>query len=116
MAKITNPLFSLSASGQVGRLLYRNTNGVQTARVRTFRRAPPPTAAQSAVRNSCKVAALQWAALTVAEREEWNERGIKYRSTQDNENLTTLNNGWALWLQEWFLQQATATQLPLIPT
>jgi hypothetical protein len=116
MAKITNPLFSIAASGTVGKITFTNTNGKQTARALSFRRPPQPTEPQQTVRDNCRTAAAYWAALTPDERAEWAARGLKLRYITDPENLTTLNNGWALFLSEWCLQQSTIDQPPYFPT
>jgi hypothetical protein len=116
MAVITHPLFSISASGSVGHIVYNNSSGKQTARVRSFRRVPLASAAQTTCRNNCRLAAIAWAGLDEQTREEWATRGLKLRYVSDAENLTTLHNGWTLWLGEWCLQQATPSRYPLIPT
>lgn len=115
MAKVTNPLLSISASGRVGGVVFRNTGGNHTARALPSGSASVPTQPQLDVRNNCRSAAQAWAAMDQAQKDQWAARGLKLRFSSDRENLTTLNNGWALFLQEWNLQQASAQRLPMLP-
>lgn len=115
MAKVTAPLFSNSAAGTLGRIIYRNPLSGQTAGLRTFRNPPPPTQAQLDVRQNCRDAAAYWATMTDTERAEWKTRGIITRSTTEDERAINLQHGWALFLKEWVLQQASATNPPMMP-
>jgi len=93
MARVTDPLFSKSASGRLGRdLLFRGGgSGTRVSRPpdpsRTNQGAP--TAGQAAVRARYSAAAAQWRALDPDQREQW-----QFAAAADPRNL----HGWALYL------------------
>lgn len=94
MARVTDPLFSRSASGRIGTaLLFRaGKSGPRVSRPPDPRRVnqAPPSTAQAAVRARYSAATSAWRALTPAERAQWN---VDARS--DPRNI----HGWALFLQ-----------------
>ena len=72
MAKVTGPLFSMSASGTIGdAVTYGSWMGIPWARV-WFKPQNPQTAKQVNVRDALIIALAYWKALPEAEQEKWN--------------------------------------------
>lgn len=93
MARVTDPLFSRSASGRIGAdLLFRGgKSGPRVSRPPDPRRTnqAPASTAQAAVRARYSAAATSWIALAPEERQQWNSA-----ARADARNI----HGWALYL------------------
>lgn len=105
MAKVTGPLFSLSASGSVaGKLTIRNTRHGFTAVHKTTPH-DPATQFQLIERQTMRDAAAAWNTLDPEIKLIWNSSAIP-----------TIKSGWMDFFQEWKTQRIAAGSLPLIPT
>lgn len=104
MAKTHGPLFSLAASGSIGKVLTFN----QGAHVQVARRSPrstaPPSVPQIDYRNRCRAASAYWRAMPAAEKTEWSDVAA-----------LTGRPVFAKYLLEWISQAATPEQPPLLP-
>ena len=104
MAKTRGPLFSIGASGSIGRVLTFNpTNTVTTARKKPHR-YPAPSGPQIQHRQKCRDAATAWHALTEIERADWSTLAQQHGQLP-----------FAKYLLEWIAQQSTPSQPPFIP-
>lgn len=104
MAKIINPLFSVAASGSIGKaLVFRNNPAAPTARLYSHPTGDP-TVAQARYRLAASHAASLFNALTTTERDKWQHVA------------TALDLPiFALYMREFSIQAATLTAPPLIP-
>lgn len=126
MATVRAPLFSISASGSVGKLsfseLAQHRNAVKrmlghTTTVRARARKPhaPVSQAQIAHRAAVKAAAKAWKALPQLTQAKWKAKGITVRVASRRGLAFRLLHGYALFLTEWFIQGITSPDLPLLP-
>ncbi len=75
MAKITHPLFSVAASGALGRnIIFGTTTGTRIAK-RWHQPSGAPSAAQTARRNAYAAAADAWALLDAPTKSNWTATG-----------------------------------------
>lgn len=104
MAKTTNPLFSVAASGRIGKVLtFRQGETISTARMWRDQTAAASTY-QMAARLRMSWASSIFATLTASERAKWQ----KYA---DAMSLPI----FAAYMREFAAQQCTLTAHPLIP-
>jgi len=104
MAKIRSPLFSVGASGTVGRkLTFRRTANGALAQA-TPTPTGPPTSAQLYERNRVREAADLWRTMDAPTKAIWR-------------NLGTLRNvnPWLIFCNEYKTQLTVSPELPLIP-
>lgn len=104
MAKVRAPLFSVAASGTIGKkLTYRQTAGgsiCQTPPIPTG----DPSAAQTEERQRFAVALNSWATLPTATKEQWQGAA-----------LTLGHQPVMLYTREYLLQRVQPPALPMIP-
>jgi len=104
MPRVTGPLFSIAASGRVGRVLqYRQTTRGSEVQQRSTRRAAPSTP-QKSERARVHAAAIIWRTLDALTRAEWYAYAV-----------IRGNNAWIEFCREYLLQQCTGETLPMIP-
>lgn len=104
MAKTTNPLLSLSATGTVARTVeYRRIRGVSTAQ-RHGNPTGQPTAPQAENRAAWAEAATAWRALTPTARAQWSALAA-----------TRSRPPFAQFAKEWRDQRIEAPALPVLP-
>lgn len=115
MAKIKGPLFSLAASGTVGRISFSQAGTATHARNVPRQRADSPTQYQIDHRQRCKDAAASWAAMSVFDKDKWHAKGTTTRPSGAAGTVYTLNNGWPLYFQEWLLQNIDPPGAPRLP-
>lgn len=104
MAIIRNPLFSIAASGTIGRILT-----IRSAETRTIASLPMrPNAQPSAAQQQCRLrgswAATTWAGLTTAEQDQWKALA-----------LTRELPPFGLYMREFCAQRCTLTRKPQVP-
>jgi hypothetical protein len=104
VAKVTNPLHSLSASGSIGGVVtFRNTNNGAVV-TNTPRPYAATTPAQLIQQGRMKAARTAWGALNAADLRNWRKVGKKYG-----------RSAWASFFTEYQFQNVTAPGAPLIP-
>jgi transcription elongation factor len=115
MARVKNPLFSLAATGSVGKITFNGSKNQTTARSKPSSATSTPSAAQVNIRTKCSNAASAWAALSPEERTAWAQKGITKRYAANSKKPLYLANGYALFLKEWHLQNIVPPSIPLRP-
>jgi hypothetical protein len=104
MAKLRAPLFSISASGRVGRVLcYSATRHGASAR-RAGRPTGQASAAQLAERERVRAATVAWLALGEPDASDWRALAVARGK-----------NPWILFCSEYLIQQCAGASLPLLP-
>jgi hypothetical protein len=104
MAKITAPLFSISASGTIGKkVTFRATKHGNRA-------GKPPVPSPSATipqqfnRQQMRDAAVTWYLLDQPDRDEWQLYGAPVD-----------RSGWVAFFTEYVIQQCQPPEFPLVP-
>lgn len=104
MPKVRGPLFSLTASGTLSRILvYENRADSQRVR-RLPQYQAPATPLQAIYQNKVAALSLSWKTWDNTNRQAWKTRAIAF-------NLT----GYALFWREWYAQNITAPARPILP-
>ena len=104
MPKVTGPLFSVTATGQLAGVLDYTMHG-GTCTVRQKRRwTPPPNALQALQQQAVGQMSDCWGLQTQAYRDTWAARGPAYGLT-----------GYQLFWKQWFIQGSTCANLPILP-
>jgi hypothetical protein len=104
MAKTTGPLFSLAASGTVGKLISFRMGKSGPEVTKKPHPKTQPSAQQAIERQRMKDARAGFLTLSVEDLGYWQELAtVKSRPV------------WLVFFQEWQIQQVVAGQMPLIP-
>jgi hypothetical protein len=104
MPKLQGPLFSLGASGSIGKtLVFRKTRHGLTVQ-RWSKPTDPATDAQLPYRAYWSAARDAWRALEAADRATWQQCATSWSLPP-----------FTLFAREYILQRITAPNLPLIP-
>lgn len=104
MARVNGPLFSMNASGTVGRALTMRNIGRAFIASRPPVPSGPPTTAQLSERQSMRDAAAAWANLSANDRAVWS-----------TPTVPTTRHGFMSFFLEWKTQQIRPGSVPLIP-
>jgi len=104
MVKVVGPLFSLSASGTFRReITFSAVNG-NTIASGVPKRKNQRTPAQQAQANSVAAMSSAWSAMSETEKQLWKDCGQTYNKT-----------GYKLFWSEWFLQNVSQGNNPVLP-
>lgn len=104
MARVLSPLFSLAAAGTIaGLVVYRMQRGRPSVQ-RTPTVSRPATERQRVHRNTFAAASAAWRALDATNRADWSAYAV-----------TIGDQPRRVWLAEWIIQGATATNPPRLP-
>lgn len=115
MAKAKNPLFSIAASGSVGKICINANATGHVIRYKPRSGTGTTTPAQIEHRANVATAAAAWNALSPTTREAWKNTGLSVDSANLGTPTAKLKHGYALFLREWIIQQIEAPALPLLP-
>jgi hypothetical protein len=105
MAKVLGPLLSLTATGSYGNLLLfsKNKDG---ATVQKIRNKPTKRSVRQQLHAlKFKNASDTWLSLNDDVKTEWNKKAKKL----------SYGTGYRLWVAEWFAQNISSPNLPIIP-
>lgn len=99
MSKVKNPLFSLSASGDLGATIQYVCG--QFVRMKP-KEAVPPTDTQKGIRNNFFVGANKWKSeLSWATKKKWFAFKKMLRQQDECVGASVLMNGYNLWMSYW---------------
>lgn len=104
MPKVNGPLFSLRASGTLGKTLTFGTLNDQPIVRRHVIPADPSTPAMQLQRQRVANIAAGWGTLDTLQQSAWNTAAAAYQM-----------NGYAYFLQQYHFQGCTPPELPSIP-
>lgn len=104
MPKVTGPLFSVTASGTLGKTLtYQNKAGGHVVRTPPSH-TPPHNENQEAHKALVRFMIRAWSGLDDYTKSLWNQRGPAFGMS-----------GFKLWWRQWFLQNSNSESYPTLP-
>ncbi len=104
MPKVTGPLFSVTATGQLAGVLDYTMRGSKAVVRQKRRWTAPPSPLQALQQDAMASMAACWSQQPQTYRDTWAARGPAFNKT-----------GFQLFFQQWFIQASTCTTLPTLP-